>query len=116
MRNLAQLLKGNTEILILSLLQREPMYGYQIIRELESRSAGFFRLGEGTLYPVLHRLESAGQVTGRWSKLPNGQERRYYSLTQDGEGRLEEQTNAWARFSSAVDMIVRPTQVRGAPR
>ncbi len=109
MKNIAQLLKGNTDILILSLLERESMYGYQMIKELESRSGGFFRLGEGTLYPALHRLEAAGQVTGRWEKLPNGQERRYYSLTPDGEGRLAEQTSAWSRFSSAVDMIVKPT-------
>jgi DNA-binding PadR family transcriptional regulator len=109
MRALAQLLKGNTDILLLSLLVREPMYGYQMIKELERRSQGFFRLGEGTLYPVLHRLERAGLVKARWERLPNGGERRYYSLTRRGERRLEEQASAWARFASAVDLIVRPT-------
>ena len=108
MRDLAQLLKGNTEILVLSLLQRESMYGYQIIKELERSSRGFFHLGEGTLYPALHRLERAGLVQGRWERLPSGQERRYYSLTRKGERRLEEQAGAWARFASAVNLIVRP--------
>lgn len=108
MRDLAQLLKGNTDILILSLLEREPMYGYQMIKELERRSQGFFRLGEGTLYPALHRLERAGLVQGRWQRLPNGQERRYYSLTRKGERQLEEQAGAWARFASAVNLIVKP--------
>ncbi len=108
MRDLAQLLKGNTDVLILALLQREPMYGYQLIKELERSSRGFFRLGEGTLYPALHRLERADLVDGRWERLPNGQERRYYSLTRRGERRLEEQASAWARFASAVDLIVRP--------
>jgi transcriptional regulator len=108
MRDLAQLLKGNTEILILSLIELEPMYGYQMIKELERRSQGFFRLGEGTLYPALHRLERAGLVQGRWQRLPNGQERRYYSLTRKGEGQLEEQADAWARFASAVNLIVKP--------
>ncbi len=108
MRNLAQLLKGNTDFLLLSLLQGEPMYGYQMIKELERRSERFFRLGEGTMYPALHRLERSGLVQGRWERLTNGQERRYYSLTRKGERRLEEQANAWASFASAVDMIVRP--------
>ncbi len=108
MRDLAQLLKGNTDVLILALLEREPMYGYQMIRELERTSRGFFRIGEGTLYPALHRLERSGLLKGRWERLPTGQERRYYSLTREGERGLEEQASAWARFSSAMDLIVRP--------
>jgi len=108
MRYLAQLLKGNTDVLILSLLDVQPMYGYQMIKELEQRSDGFFRLGEGTLYPALHRLERGGLVQARWQRLANGQERRYYSLTRKGERWLEERANAWARFASAVDLIVRP--------
>ncbi len=108
MRDLAQLLKGNTDILLLALLEREPMYGYQMIKELERASQGFFRLGEGTLYPALHRLERGGLVRGRWQRLPNGQERRYYSLTRNGEQQLEEQSSAWERFASAVNLVVRP--------
>ena len=105
---LTQLLKGNTDILILSLLETEPMYGYQMIKELGRRSDGFFRLGEGTLYPALHRLERAGLVQGRWQRLASGQERRYYSLTRKGEQQLEEQANAWERFASAVNLIIKP--------
>lgn len=108
MRALAQLLKGNTDILILSLLDQEPMYGYQMIKELERRSEGFFQLGEGTLYPALHRLERAGVIQSRWQRLASGQERRYYSLTRKGERWLEERASAWARFASAVDLVVRP--------
>jgi PadR family transcriptional regulator PadR len=108
MRALGQLLKGNTDVLILSLLEKESMYGYQMIKELERRSRGFFRLGEGTLYPALHRLEKAGLVQGRWRGQSSGGERRYYALTPKGERWLEEQASAWARFASAVDMIVRP--------
>ena len=108
MRNLAQLLKGNTDILILSLLAIEPMYGYRMIKELDRRSDGFLRLGEGTLYPALHRLERSGTIESHWQRTPNGQERRYYSLTQNGERRLQEQTTAWARFASAVNLIVKP--------
>ncbi len=102
MRALAQRLKGNADILILSLLEREPMYGYQMIKELERRSQGFFRLGEGTLYPALHRLERAGLVQGRWQRLPNSQERRYYSLTRKGEGWLEERASASSSSGQGV--------------
>ena len=108
MQNLAQLLKGNTDILILSLLTIEPMYGYQMIKEIDSRSNGFLRLGEGTLYPALHRLERSGRLTSRWQRTPGGQERRYYTLTHDGQQQLREQSNTWAQFSSAVNLIVDP--------
>ena len=108
MAYVAQLLKGNTDVLILSLLENEPMYGYAMIKELERRSEGFFRIGEGTLYPALHRLERASLVQGRWQRLANGQERRYYSLTRKGERQLAEQADVWARFASAVNQIVRP--------
>lgn len=108
MRNLAQLLKGNTDILILSLLSIEPMYGYQMIKELDRRSEGFLHLGEGTLYPALHRLERAGTINSRWQRTPTGQERRYYSITRKGEQQLREQSSAWAQFSSAVNLIVNP--------
>jgi PadR family transcriptional regulator PadR len=108
MPNLAQLLKGNTDVLILSLLSIEPMYGYQMIKELERRSDGFLHLSEGTLYPALHRLERAGQISSRWQRTPSGQERRYYSMTRSGEKQLKEQSSAWAQFSSAINLIVSP--------
>src|SRR5205814_8777964 len=76
---LTQLLKGNTDVLILSLLEREPMYGHQIMEELEQTSSGFFRVSEGTLYPALYRLVREGLVRGRWSKLSSGQERKFYN-------------------------------------
>ena len=53
-----EMLKGSTETLLLSLLKNQPMYGYQIIKELEKKSQGYFRFREGTLYPALHRLEA----------------------------------------------------------
>jgi PadR family transcriptional regulator PadR len=103
-----ELLKGSTETLLLSLLKSQPMYGYQIIRELESRSGGYFRFREGTLYPALHRLEAAKLVRGSWRKLPSGKERRYYQLTEKGLGLLEEKVVEWKGFSSAVKLIMEP--------
>lgn len=104
-----ELLKGSTETLLLSLLKNEPMYGYQIIKELEKRSRGYFRFKEGTLYPALHRLEASGLIRGRWERLPNGQERRYYHLTEKGLNLLEEKIAEWQGFSAAMSLVTQPT-------
>jgi PadR family transcriptional regulator PadR len=104
-----ELLKGNTETLLLSLLKNQPMYGYQIIKELEKRSQGYFRFKEGTLYPALHRLEAAGLVRGNWERLPSGKERRYYHLTEKGLKLLAEKVAEWQGFSSAVNLVMQPS-------
>jgi DNA-binding PadR family transcriptional regulator len=106
-----ELLKGNTEALLLSVIGREPIYGYQIIKELEKRSSGYFQFREGTLYPALHRLEKAGLVDGRWEKLVAGQERRYYTLTDKGRKALEDKLSVWRGFSSAINAVVATTGV-----
>lgn len=103
-----ELLKGSTDTLLLSLLRDQPMYGYQIIKEIEKRSNGYFRFREGTLYPALHRLEAAGLVKGSWRKLPSGKERRYYQLTQQGLDLLEQKVVEWQGFSLAVNLIMQP--------
>ncbi len=104
-----ELLKGSTDSLLLCLITGQAMYGYQIIRELESRSRGYFQFKEGTLYPALHRLEKAGLVEGRWQKLPGGQERRYYYITEKGHKALSDRLAIWRGFSEAVNLIVIPT-------
>lgn len=102
---LTQLLKGNTDVLILSLLERESMYGHQLMEQLERTSAGFFHVSEGTLYPALYRLAREGLVRGRWSKLPTGQERKFYALTRKGERRLAECRSMWSGFAAAMDLV-----------
>jgi len=103
-----ELLKGSTDSLLLCLISYQPMYGYQIIKDLHKRSNGYFQFKEGTLYPALHRLEKAGFVQGKWQKLPGGQERRYYYITQKGQKALEERLAVWQDFSTAVDLIMQP--------
>ena len=76
-----ELLKGNTETLLLSLLAGEAMYGYQIVKEIEWRSSGYFQFKEGTLYPALHRLERSELVEGTWREADSGIPRRYYHIT-----------------------------------
>lgn len=104
-----ELLKGNTETLLLSVLRNQPMYGYQIIKELKNRSGGYFTFREGTLYPALHRLEKAGLVAGTWEKASSEKERRYYHLTAMGVQLLEEKVTEWQGFATAVNLVMGPT-------
>jgi PadR family transcriptional regulator PadR len=103
-----ELLKGNTDALLLCLINSQPMYGYQIIKELEKRSNGYFQFKEGTLYPALHRMEKNKLIRGRWQSLPNGQERRYYHITEKGQQALAGKLTTWQDFSTAVKMIIQP--------
>lgn len=103
-----ELLKGSTEPLILSLLAEEPMYGYQLVREMDRRSSGYFHLKEGTLYPALHRLDRDGLVSGKWEEAGSGQSRRYYHITLRGMERLESMLAEWDLYTKAVGLIARP--------
>ena len=101
-----ELLKGNTETLLLSLVVEELMYGYQIVKEMERRSGGYFRFKEGTLYPALHRLELAGFVEDHWADQGTGTPRRYYHITEKGHKVLEERLREWRRFTRAVNSVM----------
>jgi PadR family transcriptional regulator PadR len=104
-----ELLKGAADTLVLSTFADGEMYGYQVVKELERRSEGFFCLKEGTLYPILHRLERQGLLSGRWESMPNGSERRYYSLTAKGRLALSDKLDEWRTFAQAMG------RVTGAP-
>ncbi|UCG09825.1 MAG: helix-turn-helix transcriptional regulator [Dehalococcoidia bacterium] len=101
-----ELMKGSSESLLLCLIGQEPMYGYQIIRELEQRSQGYFKFKEGTLYPALHRSEGAGLIMGRWQTRPGGRYRRYYYITEKGRRALAEKLSQWRQFLVAMNLIV----------
>jgi len=102
------LIKGSSNSLLLSLIEQQPMYGYQIVKELATRSQGYFKFKEGTLYPALHRLEKSGLITGRWQLLPNGRQRRYYYITARGQAKLVLEKSQWHDFLTAVKLILQP--------
>ncbi len=102
------LFKGSSNSLLLCLLEHQPMYGYQIVKELELRSQGYFKFKEGTLYPALHRLEKSGLISGKWEMLPNGRQRRYYLITPKGQTKLAEERTRWLDFFTAVKLILQP--------
>ena len=101
-------MKSSTDSLLLYLISRQPMYGYQIIKELERKSQGYFRFKEGTLYPALHRLEKAGLVLSKWQILSGGRQRRYYHITDKGLSTLMEKRNQWQDFLAAMNLVLRP--------
>lgn len=103
-----ELIKGSFDSLILCLIDQQSMYGYQIIKELEKRSQGYFRFKEGTLYPALHRLEEADLIQGKWQMLPNGRQRRYYHITEKGLHSLEAKRSQWLDFLTAMNLIIQP--------
>ncbi len=104
-----ELMKASVDSLLLSLIGQQAMYGYQIIKELEKRSQGYFKFKEGTLYPALHRLEKAGLVMGKWQMLPNGRQRRYYYITDRGNQLLVAKRNQWQDFLTAMNLIIQPS-------
>jgi PadR family transcriptional regulator PadR len=103
-----ELLKGSTETILLSLLSSRPMYGHELIREMDERTSGYFRFKEGTLYPALHRLERDGFIEGRWEPSPSGQSRRYYYITALGHRGLVSMLEEWQLFTRAVNLVAQP--------
>lgn len=101
-----EILKGSTAILLLTLLQSGPMYGYQIVQEVKRRSEGDLDLKEGSLYPALHKLEEQGLVEGYWQERADGRQRRYYRLTPEGMAAAEERRSQWRTFETAMRRVL----------
>jgi PadR family transcriptional regulator, regulatory protein PadR len=101
-----ELLKGTLSLLILSLLSRKAMYGYEIAATVHSDTDGAFNWREGSLYPSLHKMEQGGWIEGEWEEKETGRKRRYYHLTEKGRQALAEKTESWGELRRAVDVIL----------
>lgn len=101
-----QTLDGNVETLILAVLEAGPSYGYAIVRELNERAEGILQLGEGTIYPVLHRLEEKKLINAKWRLAENGRERKYYRLTVNGRRALAANRQQWQMLSVAMGKVL----------
>lgn len=99
-------LKGETSLLVLSLLSQEDKYGYQIIAELDKRSEHVFQLKEGTLYPILHALENDGAVKAYEKQTESSRVRRYYQITGKGRCRLAAEAKAWKHASRQMEKVL----------
>ena len=100
------LMAGSGTMLVLSLLEREDMYGYQMIEELARRSSELFQMKEGTLYPILHGLERDGCLTSYRQESPAGRIRKYYQITRKGKTRLAEKRAEWEAFHQGVEGVL----------
>ena len=98
-------LKGNLDLLLLSVLSSGPAHGYAINSALRDRSAGTFDLSEGTIYPALHRLEESGLLVSTWDRA-QGRRRRVYGLTDQGAAALAAQRTAWRKFAGGMHAIL----------
>ena len=102
-----QIRKGSTPVLILSLLAEQPMYGYQIARELERRSEGYFTMKEGLLYPALHRMEGDGLLSSEWRTVAGARRRKYYFITKKGHEVLANSVAEWATFTEQLMRVIK---------
>ena len=97
--------RGHLELLVLASLSAAPSHGYALIESLQRLSGGAFELAEGSLYPVLHKLEHAGLVRSGWDR-ESGRRRRIYRITRAGRGELEERSRRWRAIRDAVDAVL----------
>jgi DNA-binding PadR family transcriptional regulator len=105
--HLNQMRKGSTPLLILSLLAEQPMYGYQIARELEQRSEGYFEMKEGLLYPALHQMERDGLLKSEWRTVTGSRRRRYYIMTDKGKKALADSVAEWTTFTKRLMRMIK---------
>jgi len=104
-----ELLRGLIDPLLLFLIDVAslPAYGYQLLKEIEERSQGYFRLSGSTVYSALRRLDKEGLVLSCWQQAARKQKRRCYEITEEGRRRLMGGVDGWQRFSHAADSVIK---------
>src|SRR5215510_2155269 len=102
-----ELKRGSLELIVLHLLSSGEAYGYEIVTKLSELTNGALEVTDGTLYPVLYRLEAWGFVTVRWETPQRGVPRKYYRLTKAGSAELSRLTREWTKFAEAMTRLIR---------
>ena len=101
----SQLLKGIAPVVVLEILSRGPMYGYELSQAIEQRSADILTLGKGTLYPLLYNLEAKKLIKGKWEQADSGRRRRYYSITSKGKEELARQKAQLKELTAGLNLV-----------
>ncbi len=101
-----ELLKGNTATVVLAILDEGPLHGYQIAKEMRARSDDALQLGQGVLYPILHRLEDRALIAGEWQQSTGTPSRKRYAITTKGRGELRAKRGEWAAFAKAMAQVL----------
>ena len=102
-----ELKRGSLELIVLHLLEPGEAYGYEIVSKLTAQTNGTLEVTDGTLYPVLYRLERAGYVAVRWETPARGVPRKYYQLTASGREELERLRKEWTTFANAMTKLLK---------
>jgi PadR family transcriptional regulator PadR len=101
------LLQGTLDLLVLKTLQRGATHGWDIAQRIEQVSQDVLRVGQGSLYPALHRLEDRGWIASEWGASDNNRRAKFYKLTAAGRKQLAEETEGWERFTAAVTLVLK---------
>lgn len=101
-----EVIKGTLEMLILEVLQHEPMHGWGITGRIEQRSEGLLSVNQGSLYPALYRLVARGWISSEWQTTENNRTARYYALTRTGRKQLATERAQWEKLSRGVNLIL----------
>jgi PadR family transcriptional regulator, regulatory protein PadR len=102
----SDLLQGTLDLLILKTIAGEPAHGWGIAKRIQSLSGEVLSVGQGSLYPALHRLEHQGWIGAEWKDSNLGRSAKFYSLTREGKKQLERELRTWERLSSAVQLLI----------
>jgi PadR family transcriptional regulator PadR len=100
------LLQGTLDLLVLKTLQTGPTHGWDIAQRIQQVSREVLRVGQGSLYPALHRLEAKGWIASEWGTSGNNRRAKFYTLTETGRRQLEAETAQWERFAAAVALVL----------
>lgn len=100
------LIYGTLDMLILRSLQHESRHSLAIADRLQQISSEVLRVGQGSLYPALYRLEAEGLIRGEWGTSDNNRKARYYALTSAGRKRLTEEIDHWERITEAIKVVL----------
>lgn len=102
-----ELVQGTLDLLILKTIALEPMHGWAIAQRIHQISGDVLQVGQGALYPALHKLEQNGWIRSEWSISENNRRAKYYTLTRAGRKVMEQEAAQWERLSAAISLIVR---------
>jgi len=100
------LVQGTLDLLILKVIALEPMHGWAIAQRISQMSKDVLFVGQGSLYPALHKLEQQGWIEAEWRDSENNRRAKYYTLTRDGKKALKQEAAQWERLSAAISLIV----------
>lgn len=99
-------LQGTLDLLILRTLSHGPKHGFGVASCIKDTSRGTLSVGEGSLYPALHRMEHKGWIESDWGRTDDNRRAKFYSITALGEAQLEQQAQHWRRYALAVELIL----------